>query len=306
MSFYGLRLEYALEGSSNYIAWKDRMEVVLEENKLKEFIDHDILKPPTSDAKDLAEWTKCVENARRIILEGVRDHIILNIHGKETPFSMWKALRKLFQNSSDHTNLALKDKLKKIKMEKGDTIPKYLTKFTQCRDELGSVNVNVEKDDLVILALLGLPKSWQSYQDSVNELEEDFALVSKENKDKGNKSQGKEGRKKKDLLNIKCFPYHKFWNYATKFPHKKARKKEHALAAVSEVLTSQFELDFTLIECMENTIMGSMWYLDNGASFHMMGNRDIFNYLEEKDLKHNIEFGDDGRYSVTNIGTVTF
>ena len=45
MSFNGLRLEYALEGSSNYIAWKDRMEAVLDDNGLKEFIDTDIPKP---------------------------------------------------------------------------------------------------------------------------------------------------------------------------------------------------------------------------------------------------------------------
>ena len=63
---------------------------------------------------------------------------------------------------------ALKDKLKKIKMENNDTIPVYLTKFVQCRDELGSVGVSVADDDLVSLALLGLPKSWHSYQDSVN------------------------------------------------------------------------------------------------------------------------------------------
>jgi hypothetical protein len=53
-------------------------------------------------------------------------------------------------------------------MEKGDTIPKYLTKFVQCRDELGSVGITVPDDDLVSLALLGLPKSWHSYHDSVN------------------------------------------------------------------------------------------------------------------------------------------
>jgi len=35
MAFYGLRLKYALEGSSNYIAWKDRIEDVLEDNGLK-------------------------------------------------------------------------------------------------------------------------------------------------------------------------------------------------------------------------------------------------------------------------------
>ena len=128
-------------------------------NGLKEFIDLDILKPPTSDAKDIAEWRKCVAKVRRIILEGVRDHIVLNIHGKETPFAMWKALMDLFQNSSDHKKLVLKDKLKKINMNKGDSIPKYLTKFTHCRDELGSVGIIVSKDDLVSLTLLGLRKS---------------------------------------------------------------------------------------------------------------------------------------------------
>lgn len=45
MSFNGLRLEYALEGSSNYIAWKDRMEAVLDDNGLKEFIDVEVPKP---------------------------------------------------------------------------------------------------------------------------------------------------------------------------------------------------------------------------------------------------------------------
>ena len=39
MYFNGLRLEYDLEGSSNYIAWKVGMEVVLDENGLKEFIE---------------------------------------------------------------------------------------------------------------------------------------------------------------------------------------------------------------------------------------------------------------------------
>ena len=45
MDFNGLWLEYALEGSSKYIAWKDRMEAVLEDNGLKEFIDSDVLSP---------------------------------------------------------------------------------------------------------------------------------------------------------------------------------------------------------------------------------------------------------------------
>ena len=57
---------------------------------------------------------------------------------------------------------------------------------------------------------------------------------------------------------------------------------------------------------MVSTVMGCMWYLDSGASFHMTGNIDLLYNLEDKDLQQNIEFGDDGRYSATNIGTFTF
>ena len=62
----------------------------------------------------------------------------------------------------------LKDKLWKINMEKNDTILVYLTNFVHCRDEFGSVGVSMDEEDFVSLALLGLPKSWHSYVDSVN------------------------------------------------------------------------------------------------------------------------------------------
>ena len=44
----------------------------------------------------------------------------------------------------------------------------YLTKLITCRDELESVGFVTSDEDMVSLALLGLPKSWHSYQDSVN------------------------------------------------------------------------------------------------------------------------------------------
>ena len=71
MAFYGLRLEYALEGSSNYVPWRDQMEAELEDNGLKDYIDNDVPKPSTFDAQNLAKWNKCVVRERRIILEGV-------------------------------------------------------------------------------------------------------------------------------------------------------------------------------------------------------------------------------------------
>jgi len=56
MSFNGLRLEYALEGSLNYIAWKDRMEAVLDNNGLKDFIEVEV--PKHIDATQVDAWQK--------------------------------------------------------------------------------------------------------------------------------------------------------------------------------------------------------------------------------------------------------
>jgi len=128
MSFIGLRLEYALECSTNYIAWKDKMEAVLDDNGQKEFVEADVPKP--TDVVEAEAWQKKIEKCRRILLEGVRDHIASNLHGKATPYLMWKSLTELFQSKSNQRKLALKDKLRNIKCEKGDNMPKYLTKFT--------------------------------------------------------------------------------------------------------------------------------------------------------------------------------
>ena len=69
------------------------MEVVLEDNGLKDFIDQEVPRPITANAQELVEWKKCVAKVRRILLEGVRDHIVSSIHGKEMLFSMWKTLK---------------------------------------------------------------------------------------------------------------------------------------------------------------------------------------------------------------------
>ena len=82
------------------------MEVVLDDNGIWEYAKIDIPKLAASDAQALAQWKKDTTKLRRIILERVRDHVVLNLHGKDTPFAMWKTLINLFQSNSDVRKLA--------------------------------------------------------------------------------------------------------------------------------------------------------------------------------------------------------
>jgi len=57
---------------------------------------------------------------------------------------------------------------------------------------------------------------------------------------------------------------------------------------------------------MVSSMMGSVWYLDSGASFHMPVKKETFSNLEEKDLHMHIKMGGYGRYHATGIIIVTF
>lgn len=76
MAFNGQRLEYALEGTYNFVKWKDHMEALLNENGLLECIKENVVQPLEFDAQNRAQWKKDVEKARRIFLEGLREHIV--------------------------------------------------------------------------------------------------------------------------------------------------------------------------------------------------------------------------------------
>ena len=111
--------------------------------------------------------------------------------------------------------------------------------------------------------------------------------------------------KKQDLSKVKFLHCHQHGHYTTNYPQKK-KNKQAARSAVGEALASQFDLDFFLTACLVSSVMGSLWFLNSGASFHMTEDKYLFTDLDEKDLGVHIEMGDDGRYSATDIRTISF
>jgi len=53
-------------------------------------------------------------------------------------------------------------------------------------------------------------------------------------------------------------------------------------------------------------MVGCGWFLDSGASFHMIDDKSLFSTLEEKYLQILIAMGNDEKYSVSGVGTVVF
>ena len=125
----------------NFLPWKVRLVLILEENELWDEVVHNtttvpIVVPPSTDAAALIAFNKNNIKARRIILDAVKDHVIPHISSKTCAYQMWDALTSLFQSSNENRKMVLREKLKSIKMAKGEVVISYLTRISQVRDEL--------------------------------------------------------------------------------------------------------------------------------------------------------------------------
>jgi hypothetical protein len=74
MANTGLRFEDRLEGASNFRPWREHIALVLKEKGLWEFSEG-IAVLQADPAQQLAHLRKDVKE-RRIIIDGVKDHII--------------------------------------------------------------------------------------------------------------------------------------------------------------------------------------------------------------------------------------
>ena len=66
-----------LDGVSNYVQWKVRITIVLKEWKIGKFINSVATKP--TDKDELEEHEVLKARAQRVILDGVKDHLILHL-----------------------------------------------------------------------------------------------------------------------------------------------------------------------------------------------------------------------------------
>jgi hypothetical protein len=70
---------------------------------------------------------------------------------------------------------------------------------------------------------------------------------------------------------------------------------------------SRLETAFSMVSCIStSTFFGVGWYVDSGASRHMITNKSTFSRLEEQDSNMQVELGDDAKYSVIGMGSISF
>ena len=118
-------------------------------------------KPTNKD--ELEEFETHQDKAQRIILDGVKDHLIPHLTNKKIAKEMLDTFTELFEAKNENRKMALKDKLHYIKMKNDEGVASYLTRVTQVKDELAAVEENIPDSELVRIALKGFTKKWEVF-----------------------------------------------------------------------------------------------------------------------------------------------
>ena len=143
---------------------------ILEEHDLDSFVTT-MIEEPITNART-TNYNKNQENAKRIIYDFMKDNLMLVI----TPLKMEKecfdTLTDIYENKAPTQKRALKNKLCKMTMERDEFVASFFTKISKVKDQLESISVDTDEDDLLQTAIDRIPFSWDTFLTVVNGREE--------------------------------------------------------------------------------------------------------------------------------------
>ena len=155
-----VRIEDRLEGASNFSSWKIRLLIVLREMELEKYIESNLPMPKNESEK--VTW-KRHNKAMKIIIDSVKDHILLSIANLQTAFEMFSSIQNTFEINNTSRLLTLKQDLLYIKMKNGESITSYFLRITKLKDQLATMKNQVDDKELSMISLRGLPLSWETF-----------------------------------------------------------------------------------------------------------------------------------------------
>lgn len=135
--------------------------LTLEENELAEFVESKV--PEPTDEEEKVQWRKKDIKTKKMLVDSVKDHIVPIVSKLKTERDMFKTLEEMYEINNTSQTLALKQQLHHVKMVKGEIIIAYFMKISELRDQLSTIGHVINDKDLTMLALNGLPSSWESY-----------------------------------------------------------------------------------------------------------------------------------------------
>jgi hypothetical protein len=105
-------LEDRLDGASNFLSWKVKVTLLLDENDLWDIVKNVATHP--TDLQESVAHNKRVVKAKQVILDAIKDHLIPHVSEKKTAKETFDALVSLYKSQNINRKMILRNKLRSI------------------------------------------------------------------------------------------------------------------------------------------------------------------------------------------------
>nr|GEV79998.1 zinc finger, CCHC-type [Tanacetum cinerariifolium] len=268
--------------------------------------------------------------ARAFIFQAIPEDILMQVAKKKTAPEVWESLKTRFFGADRVQKARLymfKSELEALRMKDSESINEYAGKLSGMISKYNSVGTTLNDEELVrklfdtatekYIHLIALMEQHLDVEEMPFE-----EVIGRG--DRYGKKPSQEGehwnRKPRDKSRIKCFECQEFGHFASECGNKKKPEQEvHLmremeedtllLCVKGEHLPSMVMLNedkvFPKLHESQNSSNRDMWYLDNGASNHMTGDKNLFAELNES-VTGRVWFGDGSAVKIKGKGTLLF
>ena len=98
----------------------------------------------------------------------VTDDQLPQIPSGKTTAEIWKHLKELHETSDKSRAFFLKNQLFSIMMDEHISLQEHLNKIKAIRDQVEAIGRTMEEEDMVVITLKSLPKSYEHFIETLN------------------------------------------------------------------------------------------------------------------------------------------
>lgn len=280
-----------LQGRANWDTWKFAVQAYLEHEDLWSAVTND-------------DNEKKSTKARSKIILLIDEINYTHVKTTKTAKEAWENLQKAFEDTGMCRRMGLLDVLCNTKLKNCSSIEVYVDKITTAASKLTGIGFEVSDEWVGMLLLFGLPDEYKPMiigidssgqaisSDSVKtKLLQDIKMYSPSTSTAlmGKKSVPRQNK------SVRCFNCNRFGHFANKCPNRDSSKTFEVKGQKKSALFTSF---------VTTTKSTDDWYVDSGASAHMVTQGDLFVDKMWQPSNNEVITANNSRLKVEAIGDV--